>query len=137
MKQEQLFVASPCRRRFGSYLGEISLVPENLINRDLNAKAPNVKWLTDITEFQIPAGKVYLSPIIDCFDGMVISWSIGIQPDAGLVNTMLDAAIGTVTDGEERPIIHSDCGTHYRWPGWLIRIRKHYNNRAVPLIAGL
>ena len=26
--------------------------------------------LTDITEFQIPAGKVYLSPIIDCFDGL-------------------------------------------------------------------
>ena len=49
--------------------------------------------------------QVYLSPIIDCFDGMVISWSIGTQPDAGLVNTMLDAAIGTVANGEERPII--------------------------------
>lgn len=83
---------------------------------------PNVKWLTDITEVQIPAGKVYLSPIIDCFDGMVISWSIGTQPDAGLVNTMLDAATGTVTDGEERPIIHSDRGAHYRWPGWVNRI---------------
>ena len=122
MKQEQLVVARPRRRRFGSYLGEISPAPENLINRDFRAKAPNVKWLTDITEFQIPAGKVYLSPIIDCFDGMVISWSIGTQPDAGLVNTMLDAAIGTVTDGEERPIIHSDRGAHYRWPGWLNRI---------------
>ncbi|WP_430252230.1 IS3 family transposase [Neorhizobium sp. DAR64860/K0K1] len=122
MKQEQLVVAKPRRRRFGSYLGEISPAPENLINRDFHAKAPNVKWLTDITEFQIPAGKVYLSPIIDCFDGMVISWSIGTQPDAGLVNTMLDAAIGTVDDGEQRPIIHSDRGAHYRWPGWLNRI---------------
>lgn len=73
----------PDRRRFGSYLGEISPAPENLINRDFQAEAPNQKWLTDITEFQIPAGKVYLSPIIDCFDGMVISWSIGTQPDAG------------------------------------------------------
>ncbi|MGV1952531.1 IS3 family transposase [Agrobacterium vitis] len=124
MKQEQLVVARPRRRRFGSYLGEISPAPENLINRDFHAKAPNVKWLTDITEFQIPAGKVYLSPIIDCFDGMVISWSIGTQPDAGLVNTMLDAAIGTVANGEERPIIHSDRGAHYRWPGWLTRISE-------------
>lgn len=81
-----------------------------------------MKWLTDITEFQIPAGKVYLSLIIDCFDGMVISWSIGTQPDAGLVNTMLDAAIETVTDAAERPIVHSDRGAHYRWPGWLTRI---------------
>lgn len=122
MKQEQLVVARPRRRRFGSYLGEISPAPENIINRDFQAKAPNVKWLTDITEFQIPAGKVYLSPIIDCFDGMVISWSIGTQPDACLVNTMSDAAIGTVKDGKERPIIHSDRGAHYRWPGWLTRI---------------
>ena len=34
--------------------------------------------------------------MIDCFDGMVISWSIGTRPDANLVNTMLDAAIETV-----------------------------------------
>lgn len=65
---------------------------------------------------------MYLSPIIDCFDGMVISWSIGTQPDAGLVNTMLDAAIETVTDGEGGTIVHSDRGAHYRWPGWLTRI---------------
>jgi putative transposase len=122
MKQERLIVARLRRRRFGSYLGEISPAPENLINRDFHAEAPNEKWLTDITEFQIPAGKVYLSPIIDCFDGMVISWSIGTQPDAGLVNTMLDAAIETVTNGEERTIIHTDRGAHYRWPGWLTRI---------------
>ena len=122
MKQESLVVARPRRRRFGSYMGEVSPAPENLINRDFRAKTPNEKWLTDITEFQIPAGKVYLSPIIDCFDGMVISWSIGTQPDAGLVNTMLDAAIETVTDGEGRTIVHSDRGAHYRWPGWLTRI---------------
>ncbi len=72
----------------------------------------------------ITAGKVYLSPIIDCLDGMVISWSVGTQPDAGLVNAMLDAAIETVTDGEERPIVHSDRGAHYRWLGWLTRISE-------------
>ena len=73
MKQESLVVAKPKRRRYASYLGEISSAPENIINRDFQAAAPNEKWLTDITEFQIPAGKVYLSPIIDCFDGMVVS----------------------------------------------------------------
>ena len=122
MKQEGLVVAKPKRRRYGSYLGEISTAPENLINRDFQAGAPNEKWLTDITEFQIPAGKVYLSPIIDCFDGLVLSWSIGTHPDAELVNTMLDAAIETVAEGEARPIVHSDRGAHYRWPGWLSRI---------------
>ena len=76
---------------------------------------------TDLTEFHIPAGKVYLSPIIDCFDGMVISWTIGTSPDAELVNTMLDAAIETLQDGEH-PILHTDRGSHYRWPGWISRM---------------
>ena len=122
MKQESLVVAKPKRRRYASYLGEISPAPENIINRNFQAAAPNEKWLTDITEFQIPAGKIYLSPIIDCFDGMVVSWTIGTNPDAELVNTMLDAAIQTVSDTSDRPVVHSDRGGHYRWPGWLSRM---------------
>lgn len=124
MKQEQLVAATSKRRRYGSYLGEISPAPANLLNRDFSAAAPNEKWLTDITEFQIPAGKVYLSPMIDCFDGMVVSWTIGTRPDAELVNTMLDAAIESVEASDVRPVIHSDRGAHYRWPGWLSRIAE-------------
>lgn len=122
MKQERLIAARPKRRRYGSYLGEIGPAADNLINRDFRAPAPNAKWLTDITEFQIPAGKIYLSPMIDCFDGMVVSWSIGTRPDAELVNSMLDAAIDIVAASSERPVVHSDRGAHYRWPGWLARI---------------
>jgi transposase InsO family protein/transposase-like protein len=122
MKQESLVPRLRKRRRYGSYMGEISPAPENLLNRDFSACAPNRKWLTDITEFQIPAGKVYLSPMIDCFDGLVVSWSISTRPDAELVNTMLDAAIDSVIASSERPVVHSDRGGHYRWPGWLTRI---------------
>lgn len=124
MKQECLIVAANRRRRYGSYLGEISPAPENLINRDFQAATPNEKWLTDITEFQIPAGKVYLSPMIDCFDGLVVSWTIGTRPDSDLVNTMLDAAIETVANSDDRPVVHSDRGAHYRWPGWLSRMHN-------------
>jgi putative transposase len=124
MKQQSLVPIARRRRRYGSYMGEISPAPDNLLNRDFSAGAPNEKWLTDITEFQIPAGKVYLSPMIDCFDGMVVSWSIGTRPDAELVNTMLDAAIQTVTASSDRPVVHSDRGGHYRWPGWLSRIAE-------------
>ncbi len=122
MKQESLVAVGRRRRRYASYMGEISPAPDNLVNRDFSAESPNEKWLTDITEFQIPAGKVYLSPMIDCYDGMVVSWSIGARPDAELVNTMLDAAIETVAANSVRPVVHSDRGGHYRWPGWLSRI---------------
>ncbi len=122
MKEERLAIPNARRRRYGSYLGEIGPAPDNLINRDFQAAAPNEKWLTDITEFRIPAGKIYLSPMIDCFDGLVVSWSIGTQPEAALVNTMLDAAIEKVANSNHRPVVHSDRGAHYRWPGWLSRI---------------
>ena len=122
MKQECLVVAANKKRRYGSYLGEISPAPESLINRDFHADSPNEKWLTGITEFQIPAGRLYLSPMIDCFDGMVVSWTIGTRPDSEMVNTMLDAAIERVACIENKPVIHSDRGTHYRWPGWLTRV---------------
>ncbi|NMF91649.1 IS3 family transposase [Aromatoleum petrolei] len=124
MKQEQLIVATVKRRRYSSYQGELDVAPENLVNRDFQAAAPNKKWLTDITEFQLPAGKVYLSPMIDCFDGLVVSWTVGTRPDAELVNTMLDAAIETIAESPDRPVVHSDRGAHYRWPGWLSRMHK-------------
>ena len=97
MEQERLVAATSKRRRYGSYMGKISPATKYVLNRHFSASAPNEKWLTDITEFQIPAGKVHLSLMIDCFDGMVVSWSIGTRPHAELVNTMLDAAIDKVT----------------------------------------
>ncbi|EER9344905.1 TPA: transposase [Escherichia coli] len=106
------------RRRYSSYYGKIGPAPDNLIARDFKAEQPNQKWLTDITEFQLPAGKVWLSPVVDFFDRKVVSWSLSTRPDAELVNTMLDSAVETLNAGE-RPVIHGDRGGHYRWPGRL------------------
>lgn len=121
MSEEKLVVYGTRRRRYSSYCGEIGPAPDNLLARDFTAAQPNQKWLTDITEFQLPAGKVWLSPVVDCFDGKVVSWSVGTRPDAMLANSMLEGAIDTLKP-HERPIIHSDRGGHYRWPGWLQRI---------------
>ena len=122
MKEESLVPhSSRKRRRFNSYYGEISPPAENVIARDFNANIPNHKWLTDISEFRIPAGKVYLSPIVDCFDGLVVSWKVGTRPTAKLVNGMLDDAIKTL-NFDDQPIVHSDRGAHYRWPGWIERL---------------
>lgn len=124
MKEESLVAFSSRKKRnYSSYYGELSPPVDNIIKRDFKADKPNTKWLTDITEFRIAAGKVYLSPMIDCFDGLVVSWSISTRPTAELANTMLDQAI-TVLGENERPIIHSDRGGHYRWPGWIKRMEE-------------
>lgn len=70
MKVENLRVVGVKRRKYSSYMEEISPDPENVIARTAHAEKPTQKWLTDISEFRIHAGKVYLSPIIDYFDGM-------------------------------------------------------------------
>jgi len=124
MKEEKLIVRSVTKKKYSSYAGEITPATPNLIQRDFKAEAPDEKWLTDITEFRISAGKVYLSPIIDCFDGAIVSWTISTQPNAELVNSMFDQALATLADNS-KPIVHSDRGAHYRWPGWIERIKTN------------
>ena len=121
MKAEKLTVPEKRMKKYNSYKGEITPEAANLLNRDFYADQPNIKWLTDITEFAIPAGKVYLSPVIDCFDGMIVSWNVGTAPDSLLVNKMLEVAISTLSPSEH-PIVHTDRGSHYRWPGRIDRM---------------
>ncbi len=123
MKEENLLIKKVRIRKYSSYIGEVTPAVPNLLNRNFRADLPNQKWLTDITEFHIPAGKIYLSPLIDCFDGMPVAWTIGTSPSAELVNTMLDIATENLPEGAH-PIIHSDRGCHYRWPGWIDRMEK-------------
>lgn len=107
MAEEDPKAYRPKRRRYSSYRGEISDAPENPVDRDFRADAPNEIWLTDITEFSIPAGKVYLSLIIDRFDGKAVASAMSTSPNAGLVNAMLDDAAATLKEGEH-PIAHND-----------------------------
>lgn len=66
---------------YSSYAGEVYKAPENLVNRNFHADEPNLLWLTDITEFRLPGGeKVYLSPVIDCFGGMLSPGRSGCTP---------------------------------------------------------
>ncbi len=130
MAQCGLITKRTSRKRYSSYLGEIDKGAENLISRDFHANIPNEKWLTDITEFAIPAGKIYLSPMIDCFDGMIVSSAIGTSPNAALVNHMLDNAVASLT-GSQHPIVHTDRGCHYRWPGWITRMDQAHLTRSM------
>ena len=64
MAETGLQVSIKRRRKYSSYQGEITPAPDNLVARNFHAARPNQKWLTDITEFHLPAGKIYLSPIV-------------------------------------------------------------------------
>ena len=123
MKREGSTAFVSKRAKYSSCLGEIIPEVDNIISRDFHAKQPYEKLLAHITEFTLPDGKLYLSAMIDCFDGMVIAWTIGPRPNADLVNTMLDGVIAKLPDGCY-PAVHPDRGCHYRWPGWIQRMKE-------------
>lgn len=80
--EDGLVAHAPGRRMYGSYEGETTPAPGNLVNRDFTAEHPNEKWLTDVTEIKASDGKVYLSPIIDCHDGKIVAYTAGFNPNA-------------------------------------------------------
>lgn len=130
MRQEGLHVYYPRRKKFSSYRGEISPAVPNLLQRNFHAQMPNEKWLTDITEFLLPTGKVYLSVLVECYDGNVVAWSSSTSPTADLANSMLRKALQTLKP-EEHPIIHSDRGFHYQWPEWIRLMESHGLTRSM------
>ena len=68
--------------------------------------------------------------ILDCFDGYLITWKIGLHPNAELVNSMLDETIERLKS-DAKPIIHTDRGSHYRWPGWIERMKDNNFTRSM------
>lgn len=106
MREEGLEVVyNRRRRRWSSYAGEVSAAPPNLVARDFSAPAPDELWVTDITEFRIPAGKAYLSAVVDCFDGRPAGWRIGPSPTAALANGSLADAVAARRAGA-RTVVH-------------------------------
>jgi len=74
MADDSLIAPTPRRQqRFSSYAGERMPAASNLLNRNVGAATPNQKWLRDLTEIHVPAGKGYVSPIVGCFDSLIVA----------------------------------------------------------------
>lgn len=115
-----LGLVCPVRRkkRYGAYRGEVGQTAPNLLNREFTATAPNQKWVTDVTEFAMPDGKVYLAPVMDLFDRQIIAWAIDTAPTLDLTNSALRDALATLPEGQTL-LVHSDQGFHYQHASWL------------------
>lgn len=119
MREEGLAVIYRKKKRvYSSCKGEISEHPGNLVQRDFHANAPNEFWLTGIIQFTLSSFKCYLSAVVGCFDGKAASHLLSKRPDAALANSALIQAI-RMMNGKDRPVIHGDCGCHYRWSEWI------------------
>ncbi len=100
-------------KKYRSYKGQIGRIAPNILERDFKADKPNQKWATDVTEFSIFGTKSYLSPIIDLYNGEIISYNITYRPTLDLVMDMIENAFKKIPD-DTNLILHSDQGWHYQ-----------------------
>jgi len=86
---------------------------ENLIKRDFKAEKPFCKLLSDITEIQCYDGKLYVSAVLDCFNGEILSVAMDSNMKKELcIRTVkeLEMQYGKKLNGA---IFHSDRGSQY------------------------
>lgn len=100
-------------KKYKSYKGEIGTICDNLLNREFEAEKPNEKWVTDVTEFRVKDNKLYLSPIVDLFNGEVISYNLSRHPVFAQVADMLKKAFKKIPKNTGL-ILHSDQGWQYQ-----------------------
>lgn len=99
-------------KRYRSYRGQQARVP-NVLARQFQAQRPNQKWVTDVTEFNIRGEKLYLSPVLDLYNGEIVSYTMQQRPHFTLVSSMLKKALAKLSC-EDAPLLHSDQGWQYQ-----------------------
>jgi len=95
-------------------------VADNVLARDFTASAPNLKWLTDITEAWTAEGWLYLAVVLDVFSRMVVGWAIESHRDEALVAHALEMALGR-RQPSPGLLHHSERGSQYT--SWDYRAR--------------
>ena len=120
----ELGLKSPVRRKkFRHWRGDLNVASPNLLERKFNALKPNEKWVTDVTEFNVEGEKLFLSPVMDLYNGEIIAYEMHTRPQYQLVSNMLDKALERLSESD-KPIIHSDQGWQYRMPAYRKTLAK-------------
>ena len=109
-------------KKYRSYKGQVGKIAPNIIQRNFQAEKPNQKWTTDITEFSLFGTKLYLSPILDMYNGEIISYSISNSPVLNQVMDMLDKAFEKIPENTNL-IFHSDQGWQYQHKAYQKRLK--------------
>ncbi len=115
------------KSRYKSYKGTVGKVAHNRLKRRFHTPIRLQKLVTDVTEFKCAGNeKLYLSPIMDLFNGEVVSFGISKRPTLNFVLKPLKEALDTIqTEAEYRTTIHSDQGWHYQHNTWVKTLKKH------------
>lgn len=112
-------------KKYRSYKGQQGKIAKNLLKRNFKAEKPNKKWVTDVTEFSVGGKKLYLSPIMDLYNGEIISYNLAARPTFDQTMDMLQKAFAKLPP-KVSLMLHSDQGWQYQMKqyGASLRSRK-------------
>jgi len=108
-------------KKYRSYKGNLGRAAPDLLQRQFDADSANCKWVTDVTEFSLAGDKLYLSPVMDLYNGEIVAFETSRRPLFKLVDNMLTKALDRLGKNE-RPILHSDQGWQYQMAGFQRRL---------------
>lgn len=134
-----LFAKKP-KAKYKSYKGELGKIAKNhllvkeihdgsnivIYKRNFKTEGLNKVWGTDVTEFHIASGKLYVSPILDYHNREVIACSISKSPNFEQTKSMLKEAFSKF-DNLTGLILHSDQGWQYQ----MAHYREVLNNKGI------
>ena len=112
------------KEKYHSYMGNVGRIADNLINRDFSASGPDEKWTTDVSQFNLPFGKCYLSPILDMYTNEIISYDLSLHPNYEQIVNMLNEAFRRHPDVSGL-IFHSDQGWQYQMRHYTETLKDH------------
>ena len=110
------------KKKYRSYKGQVGKIAPDILQRNFKAEKPNQKWATDITEFSLFGTKLYLSPVLDMYNGEIVSYSVSTSPVLNQVMDMLDKAFAKIPDNTHL-IFHSDQGWQYQHRAYQKRLK--------------
>lgn len=104
-------------KKYRSYRGDMGRKAPNVLQRDFRAQRANEKWVTDVTEFNVAGEKLYLSPVMDLYNGEIVAFETAKRPAFEMVSAMLKKAVSKL-EKDDKPILHSDQGWQYQMPAF-------------------
>ena len=124
LMHEMGLFAKRTKHKYKSYHGIVGEIAPNILSRNFGAVAPNQKWTTDITQVDIKGQKCYLSPVLDMWNGEIISFAISNSPNLELVMKMMKEAVRN--KNLNGLIMHSDQGWHYQHRIYQTLLKEHH-----------
>ena len=94
----------------------------NLV-KDLEFKAPNEVWVSDLTYLRTAEGFIYLALITDRYSRKIVGWDAGESLEAVGSVRALEAALADLPESRT-PIHHSDQGSQYCCHEYVSRLQE-------------